>query len=149
MNVTGGHQFAAPADVVFAAICDPRVLLAVIPGCEAVEQTAPNEYRGLIRLRVPGMVGRYTTEVHLVDSQPPLSAGLEGSLEGSLGSISGRAEFRLTPTPSGTDIQYKGHAVIDGPLSRLDSRFAERLAESLIGQGLEALDAQLRVGAAR
>ena len=36
----------------------------------------------------------------------------------------------------------RGAATIDGPLARLDSRFAERLAESLIAQGLRALDAR-------
>jgi hypothetical protein len=40
-------------------------------------------------------------------------------------------------------MDYEGSAVIDGPLARLDSRFAERLAESLIGQGLRALDQRL------
>lgn len=149
MNVRGQHRLSAPPAPVFAAICDPRVLLAVIPGCESVVESGPDEYRAQISLRLPGMVGRYSTTVRLVDVDPPQSAGLEGRLEGALGSISGRADFRLQPTPSGTDIQYKGHAVIDGPLARLDSRFAERLAESLIAQGLEALDAHLRVGVAR
>jgi carbon monoxide dehydrogenase subunit G len=149
MNVHGQHTLSAPPAAVFDAVCDPRVLLAVIPGCEWVDQTGPGEYRAQISLRLPGMVGRYSTTVRMVDPDPPHSAVLEGRLEGRLGSITGRADFRLQPTPGGTSIQYKGHAVIDGPLARLDSRFAERLAESLIDQGLEALDAQLRVGAAR
>jgi hypothetical protein len=148
MNVRGQHRLSAPPDAVFAAICDPRMLLSVIPGCESVEQSG-NDYRAVIGLRLPGMVGRYSTTVRLVDPDPPNAAGLDGRLEGALGSISGRADFRLQATPSGTDIQYKGHAVIDGPLARLDSRFAERLAESLIAQGLEALDERLRVGATR
>ena len=40
-------------------------------------------------------------------------------------------------------MDYRGTGVIGGPLARLDSRFAERLAESLIAQGLRALDARL------
>jgi 2-furoyl-CoA dehydrogenase large subunit len=149
MDVKGERHLDARPEAVFAAICDPRVLLSVIPGCKAVEQTAPNEFSGLIQFRLPGMAGHFTSVVRLVDAHPPVSSGLEGRLEGVLGSIAGRADFQLVGTPSGTNIQYKGHAVMDGPLSRLDSRFAERLAETLIGQGLEALDAQLRVGAAR
>ena len=40
-------------------------------------------------------------------------------------------------------MDYEGSGTISGPLARLDSRFAERLAESLITQGLRALDARL------
>jgi carbon monoxide dehydrogenase subunit G len=147
MNVRGWHHLRAPRAAVYAAVCDPRVLMAVIPGCESVEQVSPTEYRAVIRLRLPGIAGRYATQVRLVDVDPPRASGLEGRLEGAMGSITGRADFVLHAAPSGTDIQYKGHAVIGGPLARLDSRFTERLAESLIDQGLKALDARLTGGA--
>ena len=143
MNVHGSHRFEAPRPAVFAAIRDPRVLLAVIPGCEAVAEVRPDEYEGRIRLRLPGAVGTYTTHVRLVDAVAPERSGLEGRVAGAMGSISGTARFRLTDAGAGTDMDYEGSGLIDGPLARLDSRFAERLAESLIAQGLRALDARL------
>ncbi len=143
MNVGGRFQLDAPRDEVFAAICDPGTLMAVIPGCEAIEQVDAAEYRGRISLRLPGMVGSYRTNVRLIDAAPPERAGMEGRVEGALGSISGRADFTLTSAGTGTLLEYAGHAVIDGPLARLDSRFAEGLAESLIAQGLRALNRRL------
>jgi uncharacterized protein len=143
MNLAGSYAFHAPRDRVFAAICDPHALMAVIPGCEAVEQTGPDEYEGRITLRLPGAVGSYRTRVRLVDTNPPERSGMDGRLEGSMGSIAGHAEFVLAEADGGTAMQYRGTATIQGPLARLDSGFAERLAQSLIGQGLKALDQRL------
>jgi carbon monoxide dehydrogenase subunit G len=143
VNVEGRHHFAAPREAVFAAIRDPRTLLAVIPGCDSVEEVAPDEYDGRIALRLPGVVGTFRTHVRLVDVVAPERAGLEGRVEGAMGTIAGRADFALCAGADGTDIEYRGSGLIGGPLARLDGRFVERLAETLIGQGLRALDSRL------
>jgi carbon monoxide dehydrogenase subunit G len=143
VNIAGSHRFAAPRDAVFAAIRDPRTLLAVIPGAEAVEQVGPDEYEGRISLRLPGAVGVYRTHVRLVDVVEPERCGLDGRVEGTLGTISGRAAFTLVDAGTGTSMTYEGTGAIGGPLARLDGGIAERLAQSLIGQGLSALDHRL------
>jgi len=146
LKIRGTHTLGARRDAVFAAICDPDALLAVIPGCRDIEQVGDAEYRGRISLRLPGVVGTYRTVVRLVDSDPPARGDLEGELEGSLGSIRGRATFRLTDAGEGTRIDYEGEAVIGGPLARFDSRFVEGLAGSLIDQGLRNMDSRLPGG---
>lgn len=143
MNVHGSHRLAAPREGVFRALRDPGTLMAVIPGCEAIERVGPDEYRATIALRLPGIVGSYRTRVRLVDAVAPERAGLEGRVEGALGAIVGRADFTLADEAGGTVIDYRGQAVVDGPLARLDSRFVEGLAGSLIAQGLRALDERL------
>jgi carbon monoxide dehydrogenase subunit G len=144
MNIRGSHTLDAPRAVVFAAICDPDALLRVIPGCREIEQTGDAEYRGQISLRLPGVVGTYRTVVRLVDADAPCYGQLEGELEGTLGTIKGRATFRLAESGARTTIDYEGQAVIGGPLARLDARFAEGLAGSLIKQGLRNLNSRLR-----
>jgi uncharacterized protein len=146
MKVRGSQALDAPRDLVFAAICDPNVLLDVIPGCREIQQTGDAEYRGIIALRLPGVVGTYRTVVRLVDADAPGFGRLEGEVEGTLGTINGVASFRLAERGTGTTIDYEGQATIDGPLARLDSRFVESLAGSLISQGLRNLDSRLRSG---
>jgi carbon monoxide dehydrogenase subunit G len=60
-----------------------------------------------------------------------------------MGTIEGSARFALAEDGGGTQLDYEGSGTVTGPLARLDSRFAERLAESLIAQGLRALDQRL------
>ena len=143
MNLRGSHHFAAPREAVFAAVRDPQTLLAVIPGCESVEQVAPDDFVGQVVLRLPGAVGRYRTQVHLVDVVCPERCGLEGRVEGAMGSISGRADFELAEAVPGTALSYTGRGTLGGPLARLDGGIAERFAQSLIAQGLDALDRRL------
>lgn len=145
MNVHGSRTLGSPRAAVFDAICDPETLLAVIPGCRSIERIGDAEYRGEIALRLPGIVGVYRTTVRLVETDRPECGRLEGEVSGSLGAIEGQATFRLTETPgNGTSVEYDGRARISGPLARLDGRFVEGLAGSLIGQGLDNLDARLQ-----
>lgn len=143
MRIHGSRTLDAPRDRVFAAICDPGTLLAVIPGCRGIEQVG-DEYNGQIALRLPGITGTFRTTVRLVDTESPSSGRLLGEVVGRPGSIRGWATFRLTDADGGTTVEYDGQAELGGPLARLDSRFAEGLAGSLIGQGLGNLDARLR-----
>ncbi len=162
MKVAGHHVLDAGPREVFDAACDPATLLAVIPGCEAIEQVAPHEYQGSLVLRLPGVGATFRTFVRLVDADPPHAAGMEGRVEGPMGTIAGRADFGLTEVDdepahdgrpgAGSDgrsiasrtlLEYRGEAVIQGPLARLDSRFAESLANTLIAQGLQALNSHL------
>lgn len=147
MNIEGTRTIAAPRAAVFEAICDPQTLLAVIPGCRAIEETSDATYVGEIALRLPGIVGTYRTTVTLVEADPPNRGRLEGEVTGSLGSVKGDATFRLADAADagGTIVDYEGHATIGGPLARLDSRFLEGLAASLIGQGLANLGSRLQL----
>jgi carbon monoxide dehydrogenase subunit G len=144
MNIAGSRTIEAPRDRVFEAICDPNALLAIIPGCREIEQVGEVEYRGMIALRLPGMVGTYRTVVRLVGTDPPAFGRLDGEATGALGSIKGSASFRLADAGQRTIVTYDGQAAIGGPLARLDSRFVEGLANSLINQGLGNLETRLR-----
>jgi hypothetical protein len=144
MNVRGSRTIDAPRVAVFNAICDPATLLGILPGCSEIEQVDDVEYRGRIAIRLPGLVGTYHTVVRLVETEPPGFGRLDGEVVGALGSITGSASFRLADSGGGTTIEYEGHGVIGGPLARLDSRFVEGLAGSLINQGLGNLETRLR-----
>jgi carbon monoxide dehydrogenase subunit G len=147
MNIRGRRTLDAPRTAVFAAILDPSILLAVIPGCREIETTGEGEYHGEIALRLPGIVGTYQTVVRVVEAVEPSFGRLEGEVVGGLGSIRGQASFRLADDGGRTVVEYDGEAAIGGPLARLDSRFIEGLAGTMVSQGLANLNARLRAGA--
>lgn len=144
MNVHGSRTLDAPRTVVFDAICDPTTLLGIIPGCREIERVDGVEYRGQISLRLPGMAGSYRTIVRLVETDRPSFGRLDGEIVGALGSIKGSARFRLSDSGGRTIVDWEGQGVVGGPLARLDSRFVEGLAGSLINQGLGNLDSRLQ-----
>ena len=143
MRIHGTRTLDAPRGAVFDAICDPEVLLAVIPGCREIEKVG-DEYRGQIALRLPGVVGTFRTVVRIVETDPPTFGRLAGEVVGRPGSVRGEATFRLAEAGGRTTVDYDGSAELGGPLARLDGRFIEGLAGSLVGQGLGNLETRLR-----
>ena len=94
MNIHGTPDLGgAPRGAVFAAILDPDVLLAVIPGCQEIEQVSPTtEYRGTDPPAAAGHGRRVPDRVvRVVEAEAPGSGRLEGEVTGALGSIDGRA----------------------------------------------------------
>jgi carbon monoxide dehydrogenase subunit G len=105
-----------------------------------------------MQIPVPAVAGVYTIWVRLLDSGETHVTRLEGELSGPAGQVRGGAVFRLVPAGTGARegarqgsiLQYEGQGLIAGALARLDSRFAEGVARSLINQGLESLDRRLQ-----
>lgn len=144
MKVSGVQTLEAPRQAVFDAICDPAMLLEVIPGCQEISQVSADEYHARIALRLPAIVGTYETWVRLVQAEPPSYGELEGRMVGRAGTIAGRAAFRLSEEKGETVVEYVGTAMISGPLARLDSRFIEGLARSIVDEGLTRLGERLQ-----
>ena len=141
MNIRGSAPSTPPRDAVFAAICDPDVLLGVIPGCREIEQVGDAEYRGGSPCGCRVSSGRTGPSSAWSMPTHPRYGRLEGEVEGALGSIKGRATFRLTEADGRTTVDYEGQAVIGGPLARLDARFVEGLAGSLSARACGNLEA--------
>ena len=115
--------------------------MAVIPGCEAVEQVGPTTAtRAGSRSACPARSAATAPTSASSTCVEPERAGLDGTRRGHDG-----LDHAAAPTSTlrrgrtaGPRWTTRAAAVIGGPLARLDSRFAERLAESLIAQGLAA-----------
>lgn len=144
MKVAGHATLDAPRDEVFAAICDPGVLLDVIPGCDDIRRISNTEYRGRIALRLPGIAGSFDTVVRLTRTDPPEFGAFEGTVEGRPGSVAGHASFRLSEVAGGTSVDYEGDGLVGGPLARLDSRFLDGVVTRMIDDGLVRLGRRLQ-----
>lgn len=143
MRIEGTRVLGAPRAAVFEAINDPEVLLACIPGCESVERTSSADYLARLSIVLPAVGGRFRLEVRVVEANPPASCRLDARLEGRPGTISGQAMLDLVEAPAGTRLDYRADARLDGPIAWLDTSLVERLARSVIEQGLDRLDRDL------
>lgn len=144
MKITGNYTLDGSRQDIWPLIHDPSSLVSLIPGCEQLDQISPDEYRGQVQLRLPAVTGTYTTYVKLIEDEVPRYCRFEGKVDGPAGSLSGTASFKLEPVGTQTILEYEGQAMIIGSLARLDSRFAEGLAQTLIKQGLARLNAQIQ-----
>jgi carbon monoxide dehydrogenase subunit G len=139
MKIAGQATLDAAVESIWPLIFDSRTLLELLPGCEQVEQVAPDEYRGRMTLHVPAIAGTYETWVKVLKYEAPSFCQIQGEAIGSSGSVRGQASFTLQPDAQQTRVEYQGDAQIGGPLAGMNPRFAEGVAQMLIRQGLARL----------
>ena len=145
MKVAGSYTLDGVRECIWPLIYDPASLVTFIPGCEQLEQISPDEYRGQMRIGLPAVGGIYTTYVKLIERDEPHYCCFAGEVSGAAGSVSGTALFRLKAMDAQTLLEYEGQALISGPLARLDSRFVEGVAQTLIKQGLSKLNQHVQL----
>jgi len=142
MKIAGSYTLKAAREHAWPIIFDPIQLMGLIPGCDEIEADGPDSYRGTITLRLPAVSGAYRTAIKILERREPEFCRLDGEAAGPGGSVRGKAAFTLREADGGTVVDYEGDAVIAGPLAGMNPRFVEGVAQQLIKQGLERLDAQ-------
>lgn len=73
MELTGQQLIPATLKRTWQALNDPHTLKACINGCEAIEETAPNEYAVTMTVKVGPVSARFKGRLRLSDLKPPTS----------------------------------------------------------------------------
>jgi carbon monoxide dehydrogenase subunit G len=139
MRISGNACVNASYEAIWKLIFNPSALLQLLPGCDQVEQVAPDQYRASLTMRVPALAGSYEILIKIVESKAPLFFRLAGEARGPSGGVQGTGTFTLLPLGQQTRIDYDGEAQIIGPLAGMHPRFTEGVAQTLIQQGLAKL----------
>jgi uncharacterized protein len=144
MRVSGSYTLDAPRSVVWPRIFDPSSLISLIPGCQRLEQVSPGEYRGQLLVWLSAVNGAYETYVKVEDQAEPDHCRFRGEVTGPTGVISGTAAFTLEALPDQrTLLDYQADGLVTGALGKLNARFLEGVAHTLIQQGLVKLNEEL------
>ena len=70
MQMNDTQRIPAPRAAVWAALNDPEVLKACIPGCESLEKTAPTEMTAKVTLKVGPVKATFGGRVTLDHDRP-------------------------------------------------------------------------------
>ena len=144
MTMTGEIQLAASREAVWAALNDPAVLRACIPGCEELENTDDGGFRAVARVKVGPVSARFKGKVTLSDLDPPNGYRIMGEGEGGVaGFAKGGAKVDLAERDGGTLLSYQVEAQIGGKLAQLGQRLingtARKLADEFFANFAKAL----------
>ena len=143
MKVTGSASLSAPPDKVFAALNDPSVLVATIPGVQSLERVDDDRYRMTIVAGVASIKGAYDGEVALSDQQPPNSFVLKAKGAGAPGTVDATVHVTLTEAASGTRLDYDADAVVGGMVGGVGQRMLTGVSKKMAGQFFANVDAVL------
>jgi hypothetical protein len=144
MELAGEVLIDAPRERVWAALNDPTVLQASIPGCEELVDTSPTERSARVMVKVGPVRARFTGKVTLSEVQPPhrCRLGFEGS-GGAAGMASGHSQVELHEQDGGTRLTYTVKASVAGKLGQIGGRMIDASARQLADQFFEAFKAQV------
>lgn len=122
----------APQAVVYAALNDPDILRASIPGCEELIKHSETELEAKVVLKIGPVKARFSGSVTLSPDAPPARFSLTGQGNGgAAGFAKGGAVVELEPHEQGTLLRYDATAEIGGKLAQLGSRLIQSTARKL------------------
>lgn len=145
MEMTGEYRIPAPRPTVWAALNDPAVLQACIPGCESLERGAENEFKATVRAKVGPVSARFSGKVTLSDFDPPKSYRIAGEGQGgAAGFAKGGAVVSLEEDGAeATVLRYTADAQVGGKLAQIGSRLIDGTARKLADEFFEAFAAKV------
>jgi len=143
MEMKGEYRIPATKAQVWAALNDPEVLKACIPGCESLEKGADNRMTATVRAKVGPVSARFAGEVTLEDLDPPNSYTIRGEGKGgAAGFARGEARVSLAEDGAETVLGYTVNANVGGKLAQIGSRLidatAKKMADDFFGRFREA-----------
>jgi len=133
----------ASRDVVWAALNDPAVLKACIPGCETFEQSADNEFAATVVVKVGPIKAKFNSKVTLTDIIAPVSYKLVGEGQGGVAGFAKSDIFveLVEQSAQTTLLRYGAVANIGGKIAQLGSRMIDSTANKLAAQFFTNFDA--------
>ncbi|MEU4830886.1 carbon monoxide dehydrogenase subunit G [Streptosporangium sp. NPDC023615] len=143
MKLAGSAVLGIDRDRVWSALQDPAVLVRTIPGCERLEETAPDTYRMTVTAGVASIKGVYQGEVALSEPRPPERFVLRARGQGAPGTVEATVEIRLSEVEGGTRVDYDAEAVIGGMIGGVGQRMLGSVAKRTAGDFFSAVESHL------
>lgn len=136
MDISGQYRIAMPREAVWAALMDADVLRRCVPGCQSLEETAPNEYAGKVALVIGPVKASFDTVLKLTDLDAPASYKLTGSGQGgAVGFGEGFAAVELADEQADeTVLSYTAGFQVGGRLAQLGSRLVLGTTRKLVDE---------------
>ena len=149
MKISGTSTLAADRATVFAALNDPAVLVASIPGCQRLEALGSDAYKMTVAAGVGSIKGVYDGEVHLSDQQEPASFTMKAQGAGAPGTIGAEVMVILEDGPGGgTVLSYDADAVVGGMIGGVGQRMLTGVSKRMADEFFRNVDAVILAGAA-
>jgi uncharacterized protein len=135
MEMTGERRLPAGRARVWAALNDPDVLKASIPGCRSLEAAGDGGFRATAAVKIGPIATNFSGEVRLLDLVPPASYRIEGSGQGGpAGFARGGAAVTLEEDGAGTVLSYRVKAEVGGKIAQLGARLIDASAKQMADQ---------------
>jgi carbon monoxide dehydrogenase subunit G len=144
MKLANTCTLPARPEVVWAALNDPAVLQACLPGCKSLEMTDARHFESIMQIRVGPIAATFKSNVELSDLVPPKAYTITGQgTAGPVGFAKVTARVQLEPQGDATLLQYDADVDIGGKLMTVGARLIQSAANTNLQSFFDALKAQI------
>lgn len=145
MKMSDSRVIKAEPELVWAALLDPEVLKACVPGCQEMTGSPEEGFEATVVQKVGPVKATFKGGVLLKDMDRPNSLTIEGEGKGgAAGFAKGGADVTLSAHEDGTLLSYDVEAKVGGKLAQLGSRiidgFAKKMADQFFTNFQEAVE---------
>jgi ribulose-5-phosphate 4-epimerase/fuculose-1-phosphate aldolase/carbon monoxide dehydrogenase subunit G len=140
MDIIGTQIIPAKRAAVWAALNNPEILKACLPGGESVELTAPDEFKMVMTASIGPLRAKFKGTLKMQEVDPANSCKMlfEGQ-GGMIGFGKGTASVALSDAPiaedgtgaGSTQLSYSAQAHVGGKLAQVGSRLIESVAKKM------------------
>jgi uncharacterized protein len=135
MTMQGEVTLPADREKVWAALNDPEVLKACIPGCQELEKVSDTQFTATAKVAVGPVKATFKGSVTLSDIDAPNGYTITGEGQGGVaGFAKGGAKVRLTDAESSTRLSYDVEAQVGGKIAQLGGRLINGVAKKYADQ---------------
>ena len=132
MEMKGEQLVPASQDDTWAALNDPEILKACVPGCESMERISDSEFAMLMTARIGPVAAKFKGKMTLSDVNPPHSYSIAFDGQGGVAGFGrGGAQVQLAPEGESTRLTYQVKANVGGKLAQIGSRLVDAAARKL------------------
>lgn len=148
VEFSGEQRIAATQQRVWAALNDPLMLKASIPGCKELDRLSDTEFGAIVVARVGPIAATFRGNVELSELDPPNAYTLTGRGQGgAAGFAKMTAHVKLHEEEGQTVLSYQASADIGGKLASVGSRLIQSVAQKTADDFFAAFAQQLGGGA--
>jgi len=141
MEMTGEQLIHASQAETWAALNDPEVLKACVPGCESIERASDTEYAVQMTARVGPVSAKFKGKLNLSNMNPPHSYSIAFEGQGGVaGFAKGGADVSISPEGHMTKLAYKVKANVGGKLAQIGSRLVDAAANKVANDFFNAFN---------
>jgi uncharacterized protein len=111
-----------------------------MPGCESMNEVAPDQFEAVMKVGVSSVKGRYKGKVSIKDKQSPSHYVLSGEGSGGPGFMQGDVAIDLEEQDGKTVLKYSTDAKIGGLIASIGQRMLNGVAKMMVEQFLKKVE---------
>jgi carbon monoxide dehydrogenase subunit G len=140
LKIEGTYIFNAPRDRVWEVLLDPKIMAQCMPGCENMNEVAPDQFEAVMKVGVASVKGTYKGKVSIKDKQAPSHYVLSGEGSGGPGFMQGDVAIDLAEQDGKTVLRYTTDAKIGGLIASIGQRMLNGVAKMMVEQFFKKME---------